>query len=73
VYLDINCGGNKLINLFNRKKPKFSPDLIDLMDYEKNLLYAREHDKNPRLFPLGRIEPLYYEVEKVGRKANYNT
>jgi hypothetical protein len=28
-------------------KPKFSPDLIDLVAYEKELLYAREHDRKP--------------------------
>jgi hypothetical protein len=28
-------------------KPKFSPNLIDLVEYEKTLLYAREHNKSP--------------------------
>jgi hypothetical protein len=28
---------------FWQKKPRFQPSLIDLVEYEKTLLYAREH------------------------------
>lgn len=34
-------------SLLQRKRPRFKPDLIDLEQYEKNLLYAREHNKKP--------------------------
>ena len=32
--------------IFKKKEP-FEPNLIDLVEYEKSLLYSREHGKRP--------------------------